>query len=361
MELSIHGSRPGLNALLEACMTAGARMAEPGEFTMRAFLNGRLDLSQAEAVRDTVEAQTNIQLRAANRQRSGGLSSKVSQLRARLTALLATVEAHVDFSEELGDLNVQDFGLKLASIRSELEQIRDLAKVGRILREGYKIAILGPPNAGKSSLLNALLGAQRAIVTPIAGTTRDTLEEALDFDGLKVVITDTAGIRQTEDVVESIGIERALATAADADHVWLIYDSSQGWTEELEQLRAGFAQITTVLANKSDLPGPLPQSDHFRISCATGDGIQALTAHTRNAALSDEDLEQPAPSPRHLPYLTAALDAVDEAVLTVAHDRPSDLLSVCLGQAIHELGGITGETVGADLLERIFHDFCIGK
>ena len=361
VELSIHGSRAGVQALLEHCLAEGARMAEPGEFTLRAFLNGRIDLSQAEAVRDLVESDTELQLQAASGQLQGHLARSISALSDRISTLLATVEAHVDFSEEIGELDQETSLAELNQLEVALKALLKTARLGKILREGSRVAIIGPPNAGKSSLLNVLLGKQRAIVTPHPGTTRDTLEEKLNFDGLKVVVTDTAGLRESQDPVEQIGVLRAREAARDADHVWLVYDSVQGWSSELEQLLSEVGQIRTIIANKVDLPGLPVQADALRISCETGEGISELISGTREAALADSTERQVTVAPRHTAYLEAALAALQDAKSTLRHGRPSDLLSVCLTRSLHELGGITGESVEADILDRIFHDFCIGK
>lgn len=360
VEFHIHGSPAGVRLLLERCIAEGARAAEPGEFTLRAFMNGRMDLSQAEAVRDTVEAETALQLENANQGRSQALRERLAHLTSRLQDLLATIEAHVDFSEELGDIDEQDFTRELESIRSQLEDLYKSASIGRILREGFRIAIVGPPNAGKSSLLNALLGSQRAIVTPIAGTTRDTLEESLDFDGLKVVLTDTAGLRDSDDPVEVIGIDRARHAAAESDQIWLVYDSVQGWTPELERLQVELGQNVLILANKIDLLDSGALTKGHPISCFTGQGLSELVASTKIAALGDFR-QGPTLSPRQAPSLEAAIEAIGQAQACLEHNRPSDLLSVCLSSSLHELGRITGETADADLLECIFHGFCIGK
>lgn len=360
-ELSLHGSRAGIDALSMACIDAGARLAEPGEFTLRAFLNGKIDLSQAEAVRDTVEAQTALQLRTANAQRSGQFSQPVRKLRARIMTLLATVEAHVDFSEELGDLAEPIFLREIEAILADLEALAKSARSGRILRAGYRIAIIGPPNAGKSSLLNSLLGFDRSIVTPLEGTTRDTVEESLDFAGLKVVLTDTAGLRSSNDPIERLGIERSKIAALEADHVWLIFDSNKGWDSELEQLRSELTQNVTIVANKCDLVRVSVPVGAQHISCITKSGLEELIASTRTAALSGVVDTLVAIAPRHLPYLSSAIRDLEDTRSTLLNSRPSDLLSVSLRQALHELGGITGESVTSDILDQIFHDFCIGK
>ncbi len=262
VELSLHGSTVSVRNLVESCLANGARLAEPGEFTLRAFLNGRLDLTQAEAVRDTVDAKTDGQLRAANFNRKGVLRREVSALREGVLTLLARVEASVDFSEEIGDLDRDHMARRRSrAILEGLDRLLGTADAGMIVRNGYRIAIVGPPNAGKSSLLNALLGEDRSIVTAIAGTTRDYVEEVLEVAGIPVILIDTAGLRSTEDLVETIGIERTRSIASNADEVWYLYDAASGWTPEDDDDRPqAMDRPVIILANKTDLRAPRPSA-----------------------------------------------------------------------------------------------------
>jgi tRNA modification GTPase len=357
VEFFVHGSPESVRQLIQLCLDAGARYAEPGEFTLRAFLNGRIDLTQAEAVRDTVEAQTDAQLRAANALREGALRDQVRSLRDRAIGLLAAVEASVDFSDEIGELDRSVAQHTLRGIREALEGLLSLASSGLILRRGLRIAIVGPPNAGKSSLLNAILKSERAIVTDVPGTTRDTVEEAADFSGFPVVLIDTAGLRESQDPVESIGIQRSRAAAANADRIWYVYDASLGWSPDDQAAVSAFERPVEILANKTDLGQATPVG--LAVSALTGQGLPHLVQTT---VIS---LESTSPTPyingRHEGPLRSALEAVETLGSFLAHDAPEDLLATLLRQLIHDLGQVTGETVEADMLQRIFQDFCVGK
>ena len=356
VEMSIHGSTVSSRKLIELCIANGARMAEPGEFTLRAFLNGRLDLTQAEAVKDTVDAQTDAQLRAANLNRKGVLKRSVEQIRGEVVRLLVRVEASVDFSEEIGEL---DHAEAIQAIQKQIEAIDHLlvtADAGRILRSGYRIAIVGAPNVGKSSLLNAILCEDRSIVTNIPGTTRDYVEERVELAGLPVVLIDTAGLRDTSDPVEEIGIQRTLAIAANADAVWYLYDAGKGWSSHDEQAIATFDRPTTILANKCDLAVP---KRGLPISALTRQGLDELLTSIRQQV--EDSSDQPLINMRHQPLLAQARLSLADCIASMEANDPDDLLSVLLTDVAQHLGAITGETAAPDMIERIFHDFCIGK
>ncbi|MBC8066268.1 MAG: tRNA uridine-5-carboxymethylaminomethyl(34) synthesis GTPase MnmE, partial [Chlorobia bacterium] len=248
-EISIHGSRASVNALMEAAKLNGARLAEPGEFTQRAFMNGRIDLTEAEAVRDTIEAETSAQLRMANLLRDGALHRLLKAQADSLIGVLAAIEASVDFSEEIGEVDPQALNSRIESVQMTLAELLDTASTGRILREGLRIAIVGPPNAGKSSLLNRLLGQDRAIVTDTPGTTRDYVEERADFDGFPVVLVDTAGLRETNDPIEAIGVQKSRAIAANADLIWFVTDAR----DPVDPSLFSFEHPVVSIANKIDL------------------------------------------------------------------------------------------------------------
>jgi tRNA modification GTPase len=357
VELSMHGSYASLRAVVDACLASGARLAEPGEFTQRAFLNGRIDLSQAEAVRETIEALTETQLRQASRNREGALRDEVESMCAELMRLLAALEASVDFSEEIGDFDRLAASESIMHIVKRLERLRSGARAARLVRDGYRIAIVGPPNAGKSSLMNRLLGSNRAIVTDIPGTTRDFVEERLDLDGVPVVLVDTAGLRQTEDPIEQIGIERALAQARMADDVWYVHDASLGMVEtDVDWLRQ-LGRPVEVLSNKADLG--MEGAWGTPVSALTGLNIDSLVESVRRDVL--RHAPEIAINERHAVILDGALATLQDLEGALSHQSPDDLLSVFLQEVIATLGRITGETAEPDMIERIFHDFCVGK
>ncbi len=358
VEMSVHGSRASVDGLIDACLRAGARLAEPGEFSLRAFLNGRIDLTQAEAVRDTVAAQTQQQLRFANAQRKGELSRRVTKVRDDAMKLLAAVEASVDFSEEIGEFDGAEGRVKLIQMTGELEDLLSTADVSRVTRHGLRIALIGAPNAGKSSLLNRLLGSDRAIVTPIPGTTRDTIEETVELGGIPCVLIDTAGLRETEDELEIHGIQRSLEAVGTSDMIWYIHDS-------VLPLPPSLPYYDLLVWNKADLASREKLQTAARtlneldVSALTGVGVRELSDWIADRYRLDSfDVVV---DPRHAPPLGSALDSVRQALVTIENDLPSDLLSVHLRNILFELGLITGEAASADMIDRIFHDFCIGK
>jgi len=357
VEFFIHGSGASVRGLLDLLVREGARPAEPGEFSLRAFMNGRLDLAQAEGVKATVEAETSAQLRLAKGLREGDLSRRVTELREECVGVLAAIEAATDFSEEAGELDVQAALDRLAGVKEGLVRLMKEGEASRIGMAGLKIALIGPPNAGKSSLMNALLKQDRAIVTDIPGTTRDTIEETLEIHGLKVVLVDTAGLRETDDAVERMGLKRSRRAMQQADLIWQLYDASLGWQVSDAVLRASLKSEVWVLAAKSDLPTS-HQGPGIPISVVGQPGLDGLLARFK-------EFVPPAGSaallPRHRGLLEGALQAVEEARASLEAPVPNDLAAVPLQSAIRILGEITGETTPPDVIERIFHDFCIGK
>lgn len=357
-ECSIHGSPASVEALLDAAIREGARAAGPGEFTQRAFLNGRIDLSQAEAVRETIEAQTERQLRHANRLREGALATEVGGIRDAVIGVLAAIEASVDFSEEIGEIDRTALRDRTLGVRQAVVRLHETQGRGEILRHGVRVAILGRPNAGKSSLLNALLGRARAIVTPIPGTTRDYLEETMEVGGVPLTFVDTAGLRTTDDQIEAEGIERSRSISRGADFVLYLYDAAVGWTSEDDAEVQSLDRTHHVYATKSDLiPHHAPAVGDV-LSVVTGQGLSGLL--DRLKAFVGE-IPEVTVSARHAESLSACGSLLEEAAATIGSSRPLDLAVPVLQGAIASLGEITGETASPDIIDRIFRDFCIGK
>lgn len=369
VEINAHGGIVPLREILSLCLEAGARLAREGEFTLRAFLNGRIDLAQAEAVLDIVTARTASALRIAMQQLGGQLSQRIRALRGRLLDLLAYLEASADFPED--ELPPHEVEPDLAWAEGELRELLRQAEQGMIYRQGVRTAIVGRPNVGKSSLLNRLLRTERAIVTPIPGTTRDTLEESIALQGIPFVLVDTAGISETRDPIERLGIERSAAVLQQADLALVVVDGSQPPSEDdfrVAELVAPRPAI--VVVNKSDLPPAsdyaalLPEARHIAISALTGAGLPDLegllveTVLSGQVTASDEPLVS---NPRHRELLRRAREQILEAQRAWGQGLPPDLVAIDLTEAVEALGEITGETASEELLERIFANFCIGK
>lgn len=370
VEVNCHGGMAALRRTLVCLLAAGARPAEPGEFTKRAFLNGRIDLAQAEAVMDIIRAKTELSLRAANEQLIGGLSGEAANLRERMIGIVAGVEAGVDFPEE--DVETPSGGPLAHEIESLLHEIDGMLsgfQYGRILREGYATAIVGRPNVGKSSLLNALLRQNRAIVTEVPGTTRDVLEEYLSIDGMPIRILDTAGIRHTHDLVEQEGVRRSLAAIARADIVLVVLDGAQPLVaDDRRVIEEARGKTTIAVINKSDLARKLEPLDwperSVEISCKTGQGLDALRtslldAMHRGAVPPREHAW--AVNERHRRALEQARGSMEKALASASAGLSPEFIALDLRDALDSVGLITGATYTEDILERIFRDFCIGK
>lgn len=375
VEIHCHGGPLPLRRILGLMLSAGTRLAEPGEFTKRAFLNGRLDLSQAEAVIDVIRAKTDASLRMAVGHLGGVFSDKVRAFRHEILGLVAHLEAAIDFPEDdIEELTARDVATAADKLRADIDRLLSTAQTGRILREGLATVIIGKPNVGKSSLLNALLGEKRAIVTEIPGTTRDIIEEYVNIGGIPIKVVDTAGIRATADVVERIGVARAREAVAQADLVLLLLDASAPLApedKEVMSLLAGRPAI--VLVNKTDLPAIIdmaevlryvPDKPVIRISALEGTGVEQLEKAIVEMVYSGGVSQAEGAfvnNVRHSRILEEARDSLAAAVATADAGMPPDCIVVDLRAAWEKLGEVIGETVGEDIIDQIFTQFCLGK
>ena len=375
VEIHCHGGVMPLKEILALTFAAGARPAEPGEFTKRAFLNGRLDLSQAQAVMEIIQAKTEVSLRMAAGHLEGRFSEKIHDLRHSVLGMIAHLEAAIDFPEDDIDAVVTDeVKYKVEALRTALAKILATAKTGKILREGLETAIIGKPNVGKSSLLNALLQENRAIVTDIPGTTRDSIEEYADIGGVPLKIIDTAGIRKTEDLVEKMGVDKARNYVEQAALVLVVLDFSREISAEDEEiLRLVRDKDALILVNKTDMEGKLPLAQiraaagrHkvIEISTLSEKGLDELARAIGEIAYDGtiQDGEGAfVSSVRQVDILRQADLHLEEALATIGHGMAVDFIVIDLRSAWEKLGEITGETVGEDIIDQIFSQFCIGK
>lgn len=373
VEITCHGGLLPGKLVLDTLLRAGARVAEPGEFTRRAFLNGRIDLAQAEAVVDVIHARTELALEAANQQLAGGLSRRIHAIQEDLLNALAHIEAHIDFPEEdIAPDTRENLDRRLQAASCLMDELLATAGEGRVLRQGIRAVILGRPNAGKSSLLNSLLGQDRAIVSAVPGTTRDTIEETANIRGVPVVFIDTAGIRAAKDQVEEQGIRRTRDALRHAELILAVVDQSEPFAGVAEEIRAEIPRkvpCITVL-NKADLPSvaaesgslPMPQ---VQVSCVTGQGMEKLKDTIQNAVWSRQRPGAAAAhaviNSRHQDALTRAASACQRTVQALRGELSIELVAMELRIALSALGEVTGQTTTEDLLDRIFSQFCIGK
>lgn len=368
IEISAHGSPVVLRHIVELCIAAGARLAEPGEFTMRAFLNGRIDLTQAEAVRDLIDSQTVYQAKIAAQQLDGALSRRLKPVKDALVHLIAQLEAGIDFAED--DISVLPDAVileRIAQVVAPLDQLRDSFAFGKIVHEGLTLAIVGRPNVGKSSLFNRLVERERAIVTATPGTTRDLVAETVAIGGIPVRLVDTAGIRQALDEAESIGIRKSMEALADADLVLVVLDASQDETaEDAELVSLASTRPMIVVRNKIDLRirGSGGRDQSISTSAVTGEGITELRAEIlrhvageRGAGLEAGFLT----NVRHQKLIQDSLAALEAAKKALADKIPHEMLLLDLYNGLRPLDAITGATTTDDILNLIFSTFCIGK
>ena len=371
VEITCHGGILPAKMVLDAVLESGARLAEPGEFTRRAFLNGRIDLTQAEAVADLIHSRTELALRAANEQLAGKLSQRINQLRDEMVEILAHIEAHIDFPEEDIAPDTKDQLIaRLDRSVAFMDQLLRTANEGQILRRGIRAAIIGRPNAGKSSLLNQLLGHDRAIVSPIPGTTRDTIEETANIRGLPVVFIDTAGLREARDEIEAEGVRRTRQTLQQAEFILQMFDVSEPLTDSDRDYLAEFSSKKRILVlNKIDLTPQLHlpsnlMSAAMKVSCLTAEGIEPLKDAIKELVWSGEinaEMLQVMINSRHQEALGRARAATLRAVDALRTDQTLELVALDLRIAMNAVGEIVGKTTTEDLLDVIFSRFCIGK
>jgi len=373
VEIHCHSGYAVLQAVLGEVLGLGARLARPGEFTLRAFLSGRLDLSQAEAVLEVIQARTQASLRVAAAHLTGGLGKRLGELRASLLSMLAHLEAALDFPEEAAELAPKDLRSDLAAPLGELKNLLSSYRRGRLLREGVGVVLAGRPNVGKSSLLNRLLEADRAIVTDIPGTTRDVIEETLNLGGVALRLSDTAGLREARDLVEELGVARSQERLAQADLILYLVDGSQRLSpEDVQVLRELGIRPGLVVINKKDLPQKLDLQDLRRgspyplveISALTGQGLEILKEAMVDLVLGGGvSIEgEMVTQARHHELLVRAGEALDRGrELLEQAEPPGELLALEIKEALQALGEITGEEVGEAVLDHIFSQFCIGK
>lgn len=375
VEIYCHGGIIPVRKTLELLLNKGARLAEPGEFTKRAFLNGRLDLSQAEAVIDIIKSKTDKSFKVSLDQLEGSLSYKIKDIRNLLLSMIAHVEVSIDFpDEDIESVTFNDLKRDALVVKENIASLLSTADRGKILRDGLNTVILGKPNVGKSSLLNAILRENRAIVTDIPGTTRDIIEEYINIDGIPLRIIDTAGIRETSDFVEKIGVDKAKGTIEGADLIIAIFDLSSDLSQEDHEIIDLIKdKKTIVLLNKSDLPNKYDE-DYFKSyvkeseiiisSISTGIGLEQLENSIRNMFYSGEveiNSDIVITNMRHKNQLEKALANITSVEVDLEALVPLDCLEVDLKNCWENLGEITGDTIGEDILDKIFAEFCLGK
>ena len=360
-EIQCHGGGVCARRVLERIIALGARIAEPGEFTRRAFLNGRIDLSRAEAVMSLIGANSEAAARVSLRQLEGGISGFIRENAERLKECMALIEACTDFPDEVNEPDTaRRVRVEISGILSEIDRRCD-PKSARLIREGASIVLAGRPNVGKSSLMNALLRQERAIVTDIPGTTRDVLTERIQLGGISAELSDTAGQRQTSDPVERIGVDRAARAMETADIVLIVLDASEPLTAEDESLLKSADERTIVCLNKCDLPRSVHYPGALELSASTGEGVEQLLKEMENRVSAASMEEDRMTEERHLHLARRALDALRRAVDTIDASLPLDLAEIDLREALTALSEITGEDASEEVIDRVFQNFCVGK
>ena len=374
-EINSHGGNIIVKKILEMCLKNGAELAEPGEFTKRAFLNGRIDLAQAESVIDVINAKSDKEAKSGIKQLEGYLSSEIKGIKQEILDVLVNIEVTIDYPEyDTPEVQEQEIKQMLESVGNKLEKLEKSFDNGKIIKDGIKTAIIGKPNAGKSSLLNAILKEDRAIVTDIAGTTRDTIEEFVTINGIPLNLVDTAGIREASDEVEKIGVEKSIKQAKDADLIIAIFDSSKDLTDEdLEILELIKNKKSIILLNKSDLNAEINENDSrftkitdniIKISALNKTGIDLLYEKISNMFNLNEinlDNDILITNIRHKNIISKSLENVKKSKEALEMNLPIDIITIYIKNVLEDLGEITGEVVTEDIINEIFSKFCLGK
>ncbi len=370
-EINCHGGMSAVKSVLEAVLSMGVRLAEPGEFTKRAFLNGRIDLAQAEAVCDIITSKTELSAKAAVAQLSGTLSEEINFIKSVILTLLADLEVTIQYPEyDVPEVTDNALAASLEMIREKIAALLATYKKGEILKDGLKVVIAGKPNVGKSMLLNRLINKNKAIVTDIPGTTRDIVDEYINLNGVPVILMDTAGIRESEDVVETIGIQKSLDTIDAADVVLFVADGSSDLSQEdMRILEAIDGKPTIVVLNKSDKGADKETLEYFApydsvlISALTKEGMELLEEKMADFAARGEDIASAAviSNARHKELLQKALKSITAAIDNFESGIPTDLIETDIRDCWETLGMITGETLSEDIIDEIFANFCLGK
>ena len=374
-EINSHGGNVVVKKILEICLKNGAELAEPGEFTKRAFLNGRIDLAQAESVIDVINAKSDKEAKSGIKQLEGYLSKEIKCIKQEILDVLVNIEVTIDYPEyDTPEVQEKEIAQMLESVGKKLKKLEKSFDNGKIIKDGIKTAIIGKPNAGKSSLLNAILKEDRAIVTDIAGTTRDTIEEFVTINGIPLNLVDTAGIREASDEVEKIGVEKSIKQANDADLIIAIFDSSKDLEEEdIEILNLIKGKKSIILLNKSDLNSKINENDDrftsiteniLRISALNKYGIDELyekIAELFNLNEINLDNEILITNIRHKNIISKSLENVNKAKEALEINMPIDIITIYIKEILEDLGEITGEVVTEDIINEIFSKFCLGK